>query len=444
MTKTTIERKSSLDRDLRSRYEELLRGTHAMPEEAARQTAYEFGRELCAAGLGVLDLAAIHQRVVAQLLVEGLLEPAAFVEHATELFLESLMPFEMINRGFLDANAALRASEERYRDLFENANDIIFTTDLHGNFTSVNRAGELLSGFTREQVQALNIESIVAPEEARRLMAQLRGLRAGRGRDERTRHELEIIARDGRRVPLEVNARVIHDDHGRASGLQGIARDITDRRQAESALRYLNQRLEEKAQRIAHALHDEAGQLLASVYLSVAEIAGDLPRDGRRRLDELRALLDQVDDQIRRLAHELRPTILDDLGLLPACQFLAEGVSKRAGFKVTVHGSTGGRLPPDVETALYRVVQETLTNVTRHARARQVTVEFVRTLNGLSGCIQDDGVGFDLPTVLSRTHTKGLGLMGMRERLVAVSGTLSIDANPGLGTAIRFEVPLEG
>jgi len=127
---------------------------------------------------------------------------------------------------------------------------------------------------------------------------------------------------------------------------------------------------------------------------------------------------------------------------LPACQFLAEGVSKRSGFKVIVRGSTGGRLPPDVETALYRVVQETLTNVTKHSRARQVTVEFVRTANGLTGCIQDDGIGFDLPTVLSRTHAKGLGLMGMRERLVAVSGTLSIDASPGRGTAIRFEVPL--
>jgi signal transduction histidine kinase len=254
--------------------------------------------------------------------------------------------------------------------------------------------------------------------------------------------EVEMLARDGRRVLLEISTRPVMES-GREVGMQGIARDITGRRQAESALRHLNSHLEDKAKRIAHALHDEAGQLLATVYLRVAEISGELPPLGRRRMDELRTLLDQVDDQLRRLAYELRPTILDDLGLVPACQFLAEGVSRRSRVRVLVKGSTGGRLAADVETALYRVAQEALGNVGKHARARTATVEFERARTSLRGSIKDDGVGFDVNGVLSRIGPQGLGLMGMRERVVAIGGRLTVRSNPGKGTSVEFEVPLE-
>ena len=113
-----------------------------------------------------------------------------------------------------------------------------------------------------------------------------------------------------------------------------------------AALRHLDRRLEEKIKRLAHALQDDTGQLLASVYLNIAEIAADLPHRGRLRLEELRALLDQVDDELRRTAQELRPTVLDDLGLVPASEFLAENIARRAGVRVAVHGDTAGRLPP--------------------------------------------------------------------------------------------------
>jgi signal transduction histidine kinase len=208
-------------------------------------------------------------------------------------------------------------------------------------------------------------------------------------------------------------------------------------------LRLLNQQLEEKVKRIAHALHDEAGQLIASVYLNVAEIASDLPHRGRRRLEELRALLDRVDDELRRLAHQLRPTILDDLGVLPACQFLGEAVATNAGVRVNVHGDAGGRLPPATETAVYRVVQEALANATRHGHAHAISVTFARINGSLQGTIHDDGVGFDASAVLTGTNTTGLGVMGMRERLAAVGGTFTIASQPGIGTSIQFEVPAE-
>jgi signal transduction histidine kinase len=134
--------------------------------------------------------------------------------------------------------------------------------------------------------------------------------------------------------------------------------------------------------------------------------------------------------------------ILDDLGLLAACEFLAEGASRRTGVSVIVRGSAGDRLPQDIETAVYRVVQEALTNATRHARAQLVMIDFERRQRTLAGEIRDDGIGFDTRRLLSGP-SKSLGLSGICERLSAVGGWASIDSNPGGGTRIRFEVPLE-
>ncbi len=166
-------------------------------------------------------------------------------------------------------------------------------------------------------------------------------------------------------------------------------------RQTSATWRQLNERLEGEAKRIAHALHDEAGQLLATVHICLADIARTLPPRHRRQIQEVRRVLDQIEEQLRRISHELRPTILDDLGLVPALEFLAEGVAKRAGLAVAVEGRTNGRLPQAVETALYRVVQEALTNVSRHAHARRADVRVSQEGGTLHCVIRDDGAGFD-------------------------------------------------
>jgi PAS domain S-box-containing protein len=420
------------DPTLLAQYDALLRAYLQTLDERALLDAHEFGRDMLGRGYGVLDVVGLHHRLAAPLL-----DPDAGanlprdLDAAGRLLLEVLTPFEMTHRGFRSTNASLQASEERYRELFENANDIVFTTDLHGRLTSINHAGERLSGYSRDEARLLDLKVMLPHAAGGEVpLADLQ------------RREVEMVARDGRRMLLEISTRPIFEG-GQAVGMQGIARDITDRRNAESALRHLNNHLEDKAKRIAHGLHDEAGQLLATVYLRVAEISGELPPLGRRRMEELRTLLDQVDDQLRRLAYELRPTILDDLGLVPACQFLAEGVSRRARVKIVVKGSTGGRLSSDVETALYRVAQEALANVGKHGRARTATVEFERTAQRLRGSIRDDGIGFDVDGVLSRVGPQGLGLMGMRERIVAVGGRFAVRSNPGKGTSVEFEVPLE-
>jgi PAS domain S-box-containing protein len=427
--------------ELADRYEAFLRSWLASSDESALHAAYEFGRELLSSNMRLPDVIELHDRVLGRVIDERpATDRAKLVEAAHAVLAESLMPFEMMLRGFREAHDALRTSEERYRELVENANDIIFTMDLNGRLTSVNRAGEILTGYDLAEARTLTIESLVAPEHLP-LARAMKELRVAE-RSGRTRYELEILSRTGQRIPLEVSTRLVTAE-GMPIGIQGIARDITDRKRAEFALRHLNQRLEEKVKSIAHALHDEAGQLLASVYLGIASIAKDLPARDRARLDELRTLLDQVDEELRRLAHELRPTILDDLGLLPACEFLAKGVAGRAKIRVVVLGATGGRLPADVETALYRVAQEALSNATRHGHPKTIAVEFKRAGSVLRGSIRDDGSGFDVATVLSHANTKGLGLIGMRERLIAVGGKLVITSSPGAGTLIAFEVPVE-
>lgn len=407
--------------------------------EATLQRAYELGRKALTDGLGVLEMAALHSDALTAVLPGTRGEIAPALTAAGNFFVECLSPFEMTHRGFREANATLRTSEARYRELFENANDAVFTTDLKGTFTSVNRAGERLSGYGRDELPGLAIPQIVAPEHVERARQMLAREFAGRGP---MTYELEIVTRGGQRVPLEISTRLIYQD-GQPVGVQGIARDVTARKQAEQALRRLNESLEEEARRIAHSLHDEAGQLLVSVHLALEDVARDLPSRARERLREVEGLLDQIEEQLRHLSHELRPTILDDLGLVPALEFLAERVAKRTGLPIAVEGSTGGRLPPVMEIALYRCAQEALANAARHAQAAHVSVHLQREVGAIRCSVRDDGIGFDVPSVLARRGERGLGLIGIRERVDALGGTFEITSAPGHGTELRITLPLE-
>jgi len=211
-------------------------------------------------------------------------------------------------------------------------------------------------------------------------------------------------------------------------------------RDSNIALRHLNQTLEQEIKRIAHALHDEAAQLLASVYLALDEVAGNLP-PAREHLLKVKGLLDLIEGQLRQLSHELRPTILDDWGLLPALKFLAEGVTARTGLFIKVEGESAPSLSPLLATTLYRIVQEALTNVTRHAKATQVKVTLQHELQILRCSIKDNGIGFDVSSLSARTGERGLGLIGIRERLHSVGGSPSLVSTPGQGTELVITIP---
>lgn len=212
---------------------------------------------------------------------------------------------------------------------------------------------------------------------------------------------------------------------------------------AVKALRQLNETLEEEIKRIAYAVHDEAGQLLVAVHLALAEVAMGMPEAQQEQFTRIKDLLNEVEKHLRRYSHELRPTILDDLGWIPAIRFLADGVSKRANLPIHIDATVSGRLPTAVETTLYRIVQEALTNAVKHANATNVWIRAWREDFTQCCTIRDDGAGFKVRRGQG-TPRKGLGLVAMRERVSAVGGTLQIESRPGHGTEISIRLPLEG
>lgn len=215
-------------------------------------------------------------------------------------------------------------------------------------------------------------------------------------------------------------------------------------REATSALRHMNETLEREIQRIAHSVHDEAGQLLDAARLAMSSIDDDLPPSLRDRLREVGATLDRAETELRRISHELRPLVLDDLGLVPALRALADGISRRTGLRVRIDSSLPRRPPVNVETTLYRVVQEALANVVKHARARTATVRLTPEGKGRLRCaIRDDGIGFDVGSLPSRRGEGGLGLVGIRERLKAIGGSMWVDSVPGQGTELAAVVAVE-
>jgi signal transduction histidine kinase len=198
---------------------------------------------------------------------------------------------------------------------------------------------------------------------------------------------------------------------------------------------------EDEARRIAHELHDESGQLLAALHITLDDLVAQVPEQSAS-IRTLRDVLDRVEAQLRRLARELRPTILDDLGLAPALEWLAQGLAKRRDVTITV-AAPERRLAPEVETALYRIVQEALTNAVRHARPRRIEVEVREEGSRIRAMVRDDGHGFDAAAALARRGDRGLGLIGIRERAAALGGTAEIRSTPDRGTELCVVIPRE-
>jgi two-component system sensor histidine kinase UhpB len=210
--------------------------------------------------------------------------------------------------------------------------------------------------------------------------------------------------------------------------------------EANAALRRMNEMLEEEAKRVAYALHDQAGTFLAEIYLELAEIARDLPQPAVERIQRITVHLDQVREHLRRLSHEVHPPILEQLGLVPAVQFLAEGIEKRTGLVVIVSGSAPREFAQTAYTTVYRIVQEALNNVTRHARATRASIRIWKEGGKLHCLIRDNGVGFDTSAVRTRKAQCGLGLIGMEERIRSLGGDFQLTSAPGQGTTIRVSL----
>jgi signal transduction histidine kinase len=217
----------------------------------------------------------------------------------------------------------------------------------------------------------------------------------------------------------------------------GIALSLSEQ-VTRDALRRVVEAQELERKRLSRELHDETGQALTSVLLGLRAVEDAVtPEEARRAATAVRELVVSTLQDVRRLAVELRPKALDDFGVVPAVQRLAQTVSERAGLRVDFEQRLGeDRLPPEVETAVYRIVQEALTNVVKYADATTVSIVVTRKEGAVAALVEDDGRGFD-PAAAG-----GYGLLGMRERVELLEGRLDVESAPGSGTTVIAEVPL--
>ena len=287
-----------------------------------------------------------------------------------------------------------------------------------GGETALGKAYELGRRALAEQLSLVEMASL----HHQAVLAVVRGAETEKRREELLRASAEFLAEC--LSPYEMAHRGFQD--------------------AVKALRQLNETLEEEIKRIAYSVHDEAGQLLVAVHLALAEVTPELPEPQQVRIERIKELLNQVEKHLRRYSHELRPTILDDLGWIPAVRFLAEGISKRAGLPIHIDAETSGRLPGPIETTLYRIVQEALTNVAKHANATNVWIRARRENLMINCSIRDNGGGFDSSRTSGTPGGRGLGLIAMQERVSAIGGTLRIQSSKGNGTELSIRIPLEG
>jgi signal transduction histidine kinase len=252
-----------------------------------------------------------------------------------------------------------------------------------------------------------------------------------------------IAIHDKIRSPYPDDLRFSAEDVQLAEALAAraaVAVDLSHRVQRD-ALRRVVQAQEAERTRIARELHDETGQALTSILLGLRAAEEARDDDARRAaLATLRELATGTLHDVRRLAVELRPKALDDFGLVAALERLIDGFRERTRLEIEFEARLSERLPRDTEIALYRIVQEALTNIVKHAEAHRVSILLGRKDGSVTAVIEDDGRGFALQRALLGD---GLGLVGMKERMELLGGRLTIESSRGRGTTLFAEVPLQ-
>ena len=371
----------------------------------------------------------------------------------------------------------------RLAAIVDSSDDAIVSKTLDGVITSWNGAAERLFGYSASEAIGQQIFLIIPEDrvaEENDVLARLR-------RGERLDHfETVRQAKDGRRISISLTVSPIRDATGTIVGASKVARDITERVLAQDAFRRAHEELEERVRertaelsqanasllkeieertrverqreqlftrlvlaqederrRIARELHDELGQQMTALRLTL-ETLNSLSNEHpavRTQVEALQDLAQHLDQDIAFRVWELRPAVLDGLGLAAALTEYAGNWSKRFGIRVELHMTrpAGNRLTTDMETALYRFAQEALTNVAKHARADRVDIVLEHTREHVSLIIEDNGIGFDPAEV--DAAAPGFGLIGMRERAALAGADFLVESAPGRGTAVILRAP---
>jgi two-component system sensor histidine kinase UhpB len=364
------------------------------------------------------------------------------------------------------AYTARRAAEfvshetfERFSLVARAASDAMWDWDLRNNRVWRSEGYSKLFGYTAKELPAV-IESWIDrlhPDDQDRVVTGLR--RAARSTQQLWTDEYRFRTKDGRYLDVADRAYVLRDPKGEPIRVIGGMTDITTRRRAEQELRQSRERLralsvrlqslrEEERTRISREIHDELGQLLTGIKIDLRWVedrlsTDDWPAAANPILDRIvqsTELVDRLTQSVRRIASELRPDLLDSLGLLNALQFELSRFSKLSD--VEGRSDLPDDLPPlpvETRTAVFRIFQETLTNIARHAKASCVDVSLRLAAGRARLQVRDDGQGMDLDNLVG---ADSLGILGMQERASLLGGTLQIESSPGEGTTVSLDFPL--
>lgn len=345
--------------------------------------------------------------------------------------------------------------QARLAAIVESSGDAIISTGIGGEITSWNRGAQAIFGYSPAEAMGRPLLELLPPtEDSPRTEPEWRRkvLLA-----EAT--ELTHLRRDGARVVLSVVASQLQDVEGRVTGLAAICRDVTESRHRDEELRRQNDELlardqqmralaarlhavrEEERSRISREVHDELGQLLTGLKMDLRWIGRRLGPEHSavaERLKEAEQLVDRTIETIQRIAVELRPSALDALGLPAALRDEARRFSRRTGLATEVEVQESAKLTSEVATQLFRIFQEVLTNVARHAEAALVRVRFEESPEGWTLLVSDDGLGLrgNIDALLTSP-----GILGMRERAESLGGNVELSSAEGMGTQVQVRIP---
>jgi len=366
----------------------------------------------------------------------------------------ALCPIRQDGGLFVLASVRDITEQKRATDLVKSvvefSPDGIVMVDHDGRIVLVNQETERIFGYAREEILGQSV-GVLIPESARdhhhelcvQFVAERRQRLMGAGLD------LYARRKDGSEFPVDISLHS-YELIGKGCAVACV-RDITEHRRAEAQRAELLRRLvsaqEDERQRIARELHDQMGQYLAALGLATKAIQDFLPDEApcHAHLQQVHQMTCEMGQLVHRLAWELRPSALDDLGLVTVVSQYAAEWAERNGVALHFHttGLSPPGLSPELETTVYRIVLEALTNIAKHARVEHVGLILEQREDALSVIIEDDGQGFNVEEQMGPGLTGGrLGLLGMRERAALVAGTLTVESAPGEGTTVFLRIPV--
>lgn len=434
--------------------------TGLSPEDLAGEFCYRVfvGRDTPCEGcpmLKALETGKIESAVMHKPTVKGIQGVTFWNIHCVPLKNESgdIENFVQIARNITEqkkAEDALRKSEKRRRLLFDKSNDPLFVhhpkpEGVPGKFVEVNDIACKKYGYTKEELLKLSPLDISAPEMRQSIALRVKRLFA----EKDTIFETEHVAKDGQRMSVEISSHLFDLD-GQPTVISAV-RDISPRKRAEERVRFLTQELirahENERQTISHELHDLVGQDLSALKINLDTLFDnqpEIPPGTRQRAAELSKMFEGTIMAVREMAYNLRPVGLKQVGLIETLRQHCKEFSTKNGIEVdfSCAGMEDLVLDYDTKITLYRLIQEGLNNVKKHADTGHVTIRLVASFPHILLRIEDNGKGFDVQSrMVAAQNERCMGLQTMEERVILVGGMMKIESRPAQGTKILIEVP---